>query len=257
MSSSLLRSSRTKLFSSFNSSLSRTFHSTAPPSPQIGALPPLFHRTNSYSLSPGNENPSNANLTGLPKPSVRDFGNLNGLRPLSNPVNNLGIGSTNKVNLLSYNAFGQGTIALAGAGYGIGSSRVCATRDPMLLGIRSADAYTSRLAGHSRVMSTVAGSNNETKAYGLRPLSPHLPVYQPQLSSTLSIFNRITGAILSAVILLFYMIYMKVGLISLTFGSFYDFLFYSSKLNLFVLEISGLALTYHTYMGIRHLLHRL
>ncbi|MED6147624.1 Succinate dehydrogenase cytochrome B subunit mitochondrial [Stylosanthes scabra] len=251
MSSSLLRSSKAKLLSSFNSSLSRTFHSTASPPPQIGALPPpLFHRTYSYSLSPGNENPSNGNLTGLPKPSARDFGNLNGLRPLSNPVHNLGIASTNKVNLL-------GTIALAGAGYGFGSSRVCAAKDPMLLGIRSTDAYTSRLVGHSRVMSTVAGSNNETKAYGLRPLSPHLPVYQPQLSSTLSIFNRITGAILSAVILLFYMIYMKVGLISLTFGSFYDFLFYSSKLNLFVLEISGLALTYHTYMGIRHLLHRL
>ena len=123
--------------------------------------------------------------------------------------------------------------------------------------MRGADAYTLGLTGHNRVMSTVASATNETKPYGLRPLSPHLPVYQPQLSSSLSIFNRVSGAILAGVILLFYMIYMKMGLISLTFDSFYQFLFYSSKLNLLVVEISGLALAYHLYMGIRHLAHLL
>ncbi|KAL1325015.1 hypothetical protein HN51_035108 [Arachis hypogaea] len=242
MSSSLLRSSRAKLFSSFNSSLSRTFYPTASPPPQIGALPPLFHRTNSP--SPANEKPSNGNLIGPSKPSARDFGNLYRVPAIGNRVNNLGNGSTKKVNL-------SDTIALARAGYGIG-----AVKGPMQL-MTGREVADGRLVNHFRVKSTVASSNNETKAYGLRPLSPHLPVYEPQLSSTLSIFNRITGVILSAVILLFYMIYMKMGLISLTFGSFYDFLFYSSKLNLLVLEISGLALTYHTYMGIRHLLHRL
>ncbi|GMN39115.1 hypothetical protein TIFTF001_008345 [Ficus carica] len=34
----------------------------------------------------------------------------------------------------------------------------------------------------------------------LRPLSPHLPIYKPQLSSTLSITNRISGAIAAAMV---------------------------------------------------------
>ena len=33
-----------------------------------------------------------------------------------------------------------------------------------------------------------------------RPLSPHLTIYKPQLTSTLSIFHRISGAFLGAAV---------------------------------------------------------
>lgn len=118
---------------------------------------------------------------------------------------------------------------------------------------RSVGADTLGLTGHRRFMSDIASKTSEANVSGFRPLSPHLPVYQPQLSSTLSIFNRIAGAFLSAVILLFYVIYMKLGLVSLTYDSFYQFVFYSSKLNLLIVEISALAMSYHLYSAIRHL----
>ena len=39
-------------------------------------------------------------------------------------------------------------------------------------------------------------------------LSPHLSIYKPQFSSTLSIFNRISGAILSLAVMIYgYVIY--------------------------------------------------
>ena len=118
---------------------------------------------------------------------------------------------------------------------------------------RSMEAGTLGMIGHKRCMSDVPSKRSETNTSGFRPLSPHLPLYQPQLSSTLSIFNRIAGAFLAGVILLFYMIYIKIGSVSLTYDSFYQFIFYSSKLNLLVMEISALAVTYHLYSAIRHL----
>ncbi|KAK7257539.1 hypothetical protein RIF29_31580 [Crotalaria pallida] len=258
-SSSLLRSTKSKLFSS---SASRTFSSlTRSSSPPIPALQ-LFHRNTASTLSPANENPSKVNFTGC------EFGNLNvnGLPSLNNPIAKLGTDSVVKINNpLRFKPSAQNINVLAGAGAGAGS-RIFAAQSPVLLGVnavrarsleRSVDTDTLGLPGHKRFMSGTTGTISETKAYGLRPLSPHLPVYQPQLSSTLSIFNRISGGLLSAVILLFYLIYMKVGLISLSFDSFYQFLFYSSKLNLLAVEISGLALSYHLYAGIRHLVHKL
>ncbi|KAE9620681.1 putative succinate dehydrogenase (quinone) [Lupinus albus] len=233
--SSLFRSNNTKLFST---SLSRTFSSLPRSSDH-------FHRTTA-TLSPANENPSKGNF----------IAKLGGDSIDKNKFNNP----------MRFKASGQDTNVLAGAGYVNGSSRIWAAKSPMLLGVnavmarsleRSMDSNTLGLTGHKRLMSDATGTISETRAYGFRPLSPHLPVYQPQLSSTLSIFNRISGALLSTVILLFYMIYMKIGLISLSYDSFYQFLFYSSKLNLLAVEISGLALSYHLYAGIRHLVHKL
>ncbi|CAL0328955.1 unnamed protein product [Lupinus luteus] len=257
--SSLLRSNKPKLFSS---SLSRTFSSLPRSSPHIRTLPPTtdhFHR-HTATLSPANENPSKGNLIG-------EFRNLNSLPSFNNPIAKIGSDSIDNINNpLRFKASGQDTNVLSGAGYVIGSSRVWAAKSPMLLGVnavmarsleRSMDSNALGLTGQKRLMSDATGTISETRAYGFRPLSPHLPVYQPQLSSTLSIFNRISGAILATVILLFYMIYMKVGLISLSYESFYQFLFYSSKLNLLAVEISGLALSYHLYAGIRHLVHKL
>nr|YP_010954531.1 Sdh3 [Primula sikkimensis]WMV02094.1 Sdh3 [Primula sikkimensis] len=88
----------------------------------------------------------------------------------------------------------------------------------------------------------------------LRPLSPHLPIYKPQLTSTFSISHRISGAFLATIVLFFYLLSMKIGFICFTYDNFYQFLFYSSKLILISVEITALALSYHLYNGVRHLL---
>lgn len=183
-------------------------------------------------------------------------GHVNGL---PNNLENKLAGHANQFNSLRYQALGLDTNVLAGARYG---TQVSGTKSPMLLGLntlmarnieRGVGADTLGLAGHRRFMSDIPSKTSETKQSGFRPLSPHLPVYQPQLSSTLSICNRIAGAFLAAVTLLFYMIYMKVGLVGLTFDPFYQFVFYSSKLHLLAIEISALAMSYHLYSAIRHL----
>lgn len=94
----------------------------------------------------------------------------------------------------------------------------------------------------------------DTRKNVFRPLSPHLPIYQPQLNSTMSILNRISGIYLSALVLAFYLVSMKMGSICFSHGSFYQFFFYSSKLSLLSAEVAALALSYHVYAGVRHLL---
>jgi len=88
----------------------------------------------------------------------------------------------------------------------------------------------------------------------LRPLSPHLPIYKPQLTSTFSIFHRISGAFLATIVLFFYLLCLKIGLICFTYKNFYQFFFFSSKLILISVEITALALSYHLFNGVRHLL---
>ena len=88
----------------------------------------------------------------------------------------------------------------------------------------------------------------------LRPLSPHLPFYKPQLTSTFPISHRISGAFLATIVLFFYLLFLKIGLICFTYDNFYKFFFYSSKLILISVEITALALSYHLFNGVRHLL---
>jgi len=88
----------------------------------------------------------------------------------------------------------------------------------------------------------------------LRPLSPHLPIYKPQLTSTFSISHRISGAFLATIVFFFYLLCLKIGLICFTYENVYQFFFYSSKLILISVEITALALSYHIYNGVRHLL---
>ncbi|KAK7374576.1 hypothetical protein VNO80_08008 [Phaseolus coccineus] len=183
----VLRSTKSKLLSS---SLSRTFPSLSGtshylPHNQIGPLSPfadLFHR-NTASMPLAKEDASGGNLTGLPKV----------------PANKLGCDSHS----LMYKASGLDTTVLAGARYG---ARFSSHHSPMLLGVntvmarsfeRSMEAGTFGMIGHKRCMSDIPSKTNETNPSGFRPLSPHLPLYQPQLSSTLSIFNRIAGAFLA------------------------------------------------------------
>ncbi|KAG5047574.1 hypothetical protein JHK86_016980 [Glycine max] len=253
----LLRSTKSKLLSSSSSSsLSRTFPSL--PRPQIGAispLPDLFHR-NTATMPFAKENASGGNLTGLPKVPANKLGSDSDAT--NSPVQWYWYFSFEDT-LKRYKASGLNTNVLAGARY---VSRVWAAQGQMPLGVntvmarsfeRSMEAGTLGMIGHKRFMSDIPSKTSETNPSGFRPLSPHLPLYQPQLSSTLSIFNRIAGAFLAGVILVFYMIYMKLGLVSLTYDSFYQFIFYSSKLNLLVMEISALAVSYHLYSAIRHL----
>jgi len=88
----------------------------------------------------------------------------------------------------------------------------------------------------------------------LRPLSPHLPIYKAQLTSTFPISHRISGAFLATLVLFFYLLCLKMGLICFTYEHFYGFFFYSAKLILISVEITALALSYHLYNGVRHLL---
>nr|YP_009047305.1 succinate dehydrogenase subunit 3 [Ptychomnion cygnisetum]AGN74057.1 succinate dehydrogenase subunit 3 [Ptychomnion cygnisetum]AHG59039.1 succinate dehydrogenase subunit 3 [Ptychomnion cygnisetum] len=90
-----------------------------------------------------------------------------------------------------------------------------------------------------------------------RPLSPHLTIYKPQLTSTLSIFHRISGAFL-AIMVFFSILFLKIGDLNLTsyylyqYAFFLTFYFYWSILS--VVNFSLLALCYHISNGIRHLL---
>ena len=84
-----------------------------------------------------------------------------------------------------------------------------------------------------------------------RPLSPHLTVYKPQITSVLSIFHRITGAGLtvSTVLVVFWLASLAMG--EFTFKSFNIFL--NNPLIILVLVCSLWALWYHFCTGLRHL----
>lgn len=86
-----------------------------------------------------------------------------------------------------------------------------------------------------------------------RPLSPHLPIYKPQTSSTVSITNRISAMILTALPLSYAFLTLKLGPICLANESVYQALHYSSKLGPISLQITALAATYHLVHGLHDL----
>ena len=74
-----------------------------------------------------------------------------------------------------------------------------------------------------------------------RPISPHLQVYKPQITSVLSIFHRITGVALT---------------FTLSLGEeYFEYfsLFIKSWFGLLILFGFTFALNYHFCNGIRHL----
>ncbi|MAJ13575.1 MAG: succinate dehydrogenase, cytochrome b556 subunit [SAR116 cluster bacterium] len=84
-----------------------------------------------------------------------------------------------------------------------------------------------------------------------RPLSPHLQVYKPQVTSVLSIFHRITGVALS-----FGLVLLVGWIFSLSLGeSIFNYysLFLESWLGLLVMFSFTFALNYHFCNGVRHL----
>jgi len=88
-----------------------------------------------------------------------------------------------------------------------------------------------------------------------RPLSPHLTVYKPQLTSTLSIFHRISGAFLALSLIASFILYQSITA-NLNLYPFYWCLslFLPSLLVFAFLNIILVAFSYHMNNGIRHLL---
>ena len=84
-----------------------------------------------------------------------------------------------------------------------------------------------------------------------RPLSPHLQIYRPQLTSVLSITHRLTGIVLcvGSILLTAWLMALAAGPES--FQSMQGLL--GSLLGRLVLFAFSLALFYHLCNGIRHL----
>ncbi|GAN79273.1 succinate dehydrogenase, cytochrome b556 subunit [Acidocella aminolytica] len=94
------------------------------------------------------------------------------------------------------------------------------------------------------------GHNSEGKLVR-RPLSPHLQVYKPQISSATSIFHRITGVALSVGTIL-----MTLWLICAASGdAAFSVIqaFFASWIGMLILFGFTIALFYHFCNGIRHL----
>lgn len=85
-----------------------------------------------------------------------------------------------------------------------------------------------------------------------RPLSPHIQIYRPQLTSVLSIANRITGVLLSvaAVALVFQLVALAEG--PEAYSRFRDFV--GSSPGLFLLLVVTFSFYLHLFGGIRHLM---
>ena len=86
---------------------------------------------------------------------------------------------------------------------------------------------------------------------GNRPLSPHLQIYRPQITSMLSIVHRMTGVgmALSAVLVVWWLLAAATGP---EYFALVDGLL-TSWIGLLVLLGSTWALAYHLLNGIRHL----
>ena len=84
-----------------------------------------------------------------------------------------------------------------------------------------------------------------------RPLSPHLQVYTPQITSILSIMNRVTGLAVSVgtLMLVWWLVAAASG--PSAFATVQGFL--GSPLGLFMLFGWTASLFYHFFGGLRHL----
>ena len=83
------------------------------------------------------------------------------------------------------------------------------------------------------------------------PISPHLQIYKPQITSILSITHRITGVCLN-----FLIIFVSLWLLSLSLGeNIYNyFIEFSNTIFMkLVMSMSIFGLSYHAMNGIRHI----
>lgn len=87
---------------------------------------------------------------------------------------------------------------------------------------------------------------------GNRPLSPHLTIYRPQLTSITSIFTRITGNALIVAALLMVWWFLAAATSPEYFAVADGFV--TSWFGDLVMTLSLMALWYHTLAGVRHLI---
>ena len=83
------------------------------------------------------------------------------------------------------------------------------------------------------------------------PISPHLQIYKPQITSILSISHRITGVCLN-----FLIIFVSLWLLSLSLceNVYNYFMEFSNTIFMkLVMSISIFGLSYHAMNGIRHI----
>lgn len=91
----------------------------------------------------------------------------------------------------------------------------------------------------------------------IRPVSPHLSIYKPQLTSTLSIFHRITGSILALTLIGFVLLYKLYNYYSTSYPLYSLFETLNEGSNWLIASIFFLLLFsffYHTCNGMRHLM---
>ena len=87
---------------------------------------------------------------------------------------------------------------------------------------------------------------------GSRPLSPHLTIYRPQMTSMTSILTRITGNAMLITALLIVWWFLAAATSESAFNTANGFL--TSWFGDLVMFLSVLGLWYHTLAGIRHLI---
>ncbi|CAA7037151.1 unnamed protein product [Microthlaspi erraticum] len=153
-----------------------------------------------------------------------------------------------------FRAFGSKSVVNDILGTGLGASKEerehskATTRPLGAVGLGASSRHT---------FSTISGdmkTTQEEKVKSFRPLSPHLPVYQPQMNSMLSIFNRISGVYLTGVTFGGYLLYLKMGLVCLTYPSFYQVLFHVQQQLPVITSVTALAAGYHTIKSTHSLL---
>ncbi len=88
---------------------------------------------------------------------------------------------------------------------------------------------------------------------GARPLSPHLSIYRPQINSAMSIFHRMTGVGLTLGFLLGVWWFMGLAGTPERFG-FVDSIL-TGWFGGLILILSMVALWYHFFNGVRHLVN--
>lgn len=87
---------------------------------------------------------------------------------------------------------------------------------------------------------------------GNRPLSPHLSIYRPQLTSMTSILTRITGnaLLISSLLIVWWLLAASTSEAAFARADWWLTSFFGDL----VMTFSLLGLWYHTLAGIRHLL---
>jgi len=86
-----------------------------------------------------------------------------------------------------------------------------------------------------------------------RPLSPHLGIYKPQISSVLSILHRISGVsnFLGMLMFMWWVVFLTFSAESYTANLIYDL--FSTVLGKIILMFWTYGLFLHTCTGVRHL----